>query len=116
MANISAVIIAFNESAVIEKTVTALSFCSEIIVIDSGSTDNTVELCKNLGCKVFHHPFSNFGDQKQYGFSLAANNWILSVDADEVLSDKLRTEIAAVFSKDAIAFQAFRVRFNSVYE
>jgi glycosyltransferase involved in cell wall biosynthesis len=91
--NISVFIIAFNEEAIISKCLEKLYWASEIIIVDSGSTDNTVAICKKYGAKVIFKPFENFGKQKQFALSQTSNNWVLSLDSDEVLSDKLIEEI-----------------------
>jgi glycosyltransferase involved in cell wall biosynthesis len=93
---VSAVLITFNEAAVIERCLRSLQWCDEIIVIDSGSTDATVELCRQWGAQVVHRPFTNFGDQKRFAVAHASNNWVLSVDADEYLSDELQDELQQV--------------------
>jgi len=93
MQSVTAVLITFNEEFNLKRTLPQLSWCDEIIVVDSGSTDNTVQLCKNFGCKVYHRDFDGYGTQKQYAVSLSRNNWILSIDADEVLSNQLVNEI-----------------------
>ena len=93
MQRVSAVLITLNEELNLKRTLLQLSWCDEIIVVDSGSTDNTVQLCRNFGCKVVHRAFDGYGTQKQFAVSLSRNNWILSIDADEVLSDSLVDEI-----------------------
>lgn len=92
---VSAVIITLNEAANLQKSLPKLSWCNEIIVVDSGSTDDTVAVAKQFGCKVVCRPFDNYGSQKKFAFGLADNNWILNIDADEVLSDYLVAEIQA---------------------
>jgi len=93
MQRVTAVLITLNEELNLKRTLPQLSWCDEIIVVDSGSTDNTVQLCRNFGCKVVHRAFDGYGSQKKYAVSLSRNNWILSLDADEVLSDELVDEI-----------------------
>lgn len=90
---VSAVMITFNESKNIRRTLSKLSWCDEIIVVDSYSTDDTVALCTAMGCKVFYRAFDGYGPQKQYAVSKAKNDWVLCLDADEVLSDALVDEI-----------------------
>lgn len=90
---VSAVIITLNESANLQKSLPKLAWCDEIIVVDSGSADDTIAVAKQFGCKVVSRPFDNYGSQKKFAFALAANNWILNIDADEVLSDDLVNEI-----------------------
>lgn len=90
---ISISIITYNEEKIIAKCLEKLRWADEILVIDSGSTDDTVTICESFGAKVIHHAFENFGAQKQFALDQTANDWVLSLDADEVLSDKLIDEI-----------------------
>lgn len=95
---ISAVIIAFNEENSIEKTIRSLSFCDEVVVVDSGSQDKTVELAQKCGARVITHPWSGFGPQKKIAVKEAQHHWVLSLDADEVASAELRTEILSILN------------------
>lgn len=91
---ISVTIITLNEEENIEKAIkSVLDLADEIIVVDSGSKDRTVEIAKKLGAKVFFRQFDNFANQKNYAVSKASNDWILAVDADEEISQKLAQEI-----------------------
>jgi glycosyltransferase involved in cell wall biosynthesis len=102
---ISVFIITFNEEKIIGKCLEKLSSFDEIIVVDSGSTDNTVAICESFGAKVIYRKFDNFGLQKQFALNQTKNDWVLSLDADEVLSDVLITEISNLdFSSDYIAY------------
>ena len=89
---ISVFIIAFNEEKIIRKCLEKLYWAAEIIVVDSGSTDKTVEICEEFGAKVIFNTFENFGKQKQFALNQTKNNWVLSLDSDEVLSDSLIKE------------------------
>ena len=93
MQKISVFIITFNEEKIIAKCLEKLSFANEIIVIDSGSTDKTEDICKKFNVKFIYNKFENFGIQKQFALQQTRNNWVLSIDADEVLSDELINEI-----------------------
>ena len=90
---VSAVIIAFNEEADIARALESVAWCNEVLVVDSGSTDRTIEICVAHGCKVLHREFRGYGEQKAFAVTQAANDWILSVDADEEVSPALRDEI-----------------------
>jgi glycosyltransferase involved in cell wall biosynthesis len=90
---IAAVIITKNEEANIERCLQSLAFCDEIIVVDSYSTDRTVETCKKYCAKVSSRAWTGYVDQKNYANSLASQDWILSIDADEQVSAELRQEI-----------------------
>lgn len=105
--NISCVIITLNEEENIRKTLEAVSWCDEIIVVDSGSEDKTIDICKEFDCKIFNREFKGYGGQKSYAVSLAKNNWILNIDADEVVSVNLKNEIESIFSKDEINYNGF---------
>lgn len=115
MAKVTAVIIALNEADRIEKTISAISCCNEIIVVDSGSSDQTIKVSKNLGCKVYENPFKSFGEQKKFGFDKAVNDWILSVDADEVMTPELNAEIESLFENKKPHCNGYRIRFRMVF-
>jgi glycosyltransferase involved in cell wall biosynthesis len=94
---ISAVLITHNEETNIEAALRSLEgIASEIIVVDSRSTDLTVKLARRFTDKVFERKWTNYSDQKNYANNLASNLWVLSLDADERLSPELRDEIQAL--------------------
>lgn len=93
MLPISTVIITLNEEYNLLNSLPKLTWSDEIIIVDSGSSDNTLSICKQFGCKIYHRKFEGYGDQKQFAVSLAKNKWILCLDADEVLTDELIEEI-----------------------
>jgi glycosyltransferase involved in cell wall biosynthesis len=97
---ISAVIITHNESRNIRRTLSRLYWCDEIVVLDSHSTDDTVAICREFGCRVFFKTFEGYGSQKKHAVELANNDWILCLDADEVLSDSLISEIITAFRQE----------------
>ncbi len=90
---ISACIITFNEEHNIGECLESLAWVDEIIVIDSGSTDRTEEICKKNGARFFVHSFTGFRDQKNAALEKASNDWIISLDADERVTAGLREEI-----------------------
>lgn len=94
---LSLVVITLNEEKNLRRCLQSVPFAQEIIVVDSGSTDRTVEIAKELGAKVVHQPWLGFGPQKQFAVDLAANRWVLSLDADEALSEDLQSEILQCF-------------------
>ncbi len=101
MNRISAVIIALNEAQRIARTIESLQdVVDEIIVVDSFSTDNTVEIAENMGCRVEKRQFAGFGAQRQYATSLTSNRYVLFIDADEVLSPMLRQTIIDLRKSD----------------
>lgn len=96
---ISACITCMNEEEKIEACLASLTWCDEIIVVDSYSTDRTVEICRKYTPNVFQHPWSGYIAQKNYIRSLAKNPWILFIDADEVVSPDLRNAIEEEFAR-----------------
>ncbi len=101
MAKLSAFIIAKNEEGRIEKAILSLkNLADEIIVVDSGSTDNTVEKAEKLGAKVIFNEWPGYVAQKSFGENLCENDWIINLDADEELSENLRSEIESLFKSD----------------
>jgi len=90
---LSAVVIAYNEADRIGDCLASLAFCDEVIVVDSYSTDDTVAICAAHGARVVQRAFDGYRSQKTYAASLAAHDWILSLDADERVDDVLRASI-----------------------
>ena len=97
MPKISAVIITCNEEMFIGKCLESLEgVADEIVVVDSFSTDKTEEICKKFNVRFVKHAFEGFRDQKNYALKLATYKNILSLDADEALSEKLRESILKI--------------------
>jgi glycosyltransferase involved in cell wall biosynthesis len=90
---LSAVMITLNELENLKRSLPSLSFCSEIVILDSGSTDGTVEYARSMGCKVHYREFDHFGAQKAHAVSLASNDWVFNLDADEWVSPELAFEV-----------------------
>lgn len=96
---VSVFIIAKNEAdRIISPIRSAVSWADEVIVIDSGSDDNTVEVSKALGADVHYYEWQGYGPQKIYGEGLCRNHWILNIDADETVSPELEAEIRQFFA------------------
>ncbi len=93
---ISATIITFNEERNIAAALDSVSWADEIIVIDSNSVDRTREIAAAKGARVLVNDWPGFSNQKQFAVDEAKYDWILSLDADERLTDKLRTEILTI--------------------
>ena len=90
---ITATIITWNEERNIARAMESLRCCDEIVVVDSGSNDRTAEIATKLGARVIESPWGGYARQKNYAAECAANDWILSIDADEALSEALEGEI-----------------------
>lgn len=97
MTKISAVIITYNEELFIDKCLSSIKgIADEIVVVDSFSTDGTEEICRKHNVRFIKHEFEGYKDQKKYALKQATYKNILSLDADEALSDSLRESILAV--------------------
>src|SRR5581483_7497724 len=90
---ITATIITLNEERNVARAIESLRCCDEIVVADSGSVDRTVELAANLGARVLETPWRGYAGQKNWVSEQASHDWILSLDADEALSEELEGEI-----------------------
>ena len=105
---LSAVVITRNEEKNIVRCLNSLEdVADEILVVDSFSTDGTAAICRQKGVDFVQHPFEGHIEQKNYALSVAKNDYILSLDADEALSDTLRRSILAV--KDSQAYDGYAV-------
>lgn len=108
MQKISAVIIAYNEEEHIGKCLESLrGIADEIIVVDSFSGDSTKEICNKYNVRFIEHAFEGYIEQKNFAISLAHNKYVLSLDADEELSDELRKSILAI--KDNILYDGYKL-------
>lgn len=90
---ISATIITLNEERNLARAIESLRCCDEIVVVDSGSADRTTEIAEKLGARVVECPWRGYAAQKNFASEQAAHDWILSIDADESLSEALEAEI-----------------------
>jgi glycosyltransferase involved in cell wall biosynthesis len=90
---ISATIVTLNEERNLPRALESLTCVDEIVVVDSGSADRTVEIARQYGARVIQRPWPGYAAQKNFAATSAANNWILAIDADESLSELLQAEI-----------------------
>ncbi len=93
---LSACVITYNEADRIEACVRSLSFCDEVIVVDSHSTDATRQLAESSGARVIERDWPGYRSQKEFAVKCAQNDWVLCLDADERVSEPLRQEIEAL--------------------
>jgi glycosyltransferase involved in cell wall biosynthesis len=105
---ISAVIITFNEEMNISDAIRSVDFADEVLVVDSESNDETREIAATSGARVIVQPWLGFGRQKQFATEQATHHRILSIDADERISGKLRSEIMAIRERDN-ALDGYRI-------
>jgi glycosyltransferase involved in cell wall biosynthesis len=106
MMKISATIITFNEERNIARVIESLRCCEEILVLDSGSNDRTVEIAGKLGARVEEASWHGYAAQKNIAAELATHDWILALDADESLSEALEAEIWHI-KKEGAKFEGY---------
>ena len=90
---VSATIITYNEERNLSRALESLRCADEIVVVDSGSSDRTVEIAQRLGARVIESTWQGYAKQKNFAADSASHDWILSLDADESLSEALEAEI-----------------------
>lgn len=95
---LSAVIITLNAASHLEACLRSLAFCDEIVVVDAGSTDGTVEIAERHGARVIPSEWRGFGRQKQFAVEQAMHDWVLCIDADERVGEPLRANIEAALA------------------
>lgn len=92
---VSVLILTYNEEANLPKCLASLSWCDDILVVDSGSTDTTVRIAEQAGARVITRKFDNFANQRNFGLSTGAlkHEWVLHLDADEVLTSDFQSAL-----------------------
>ena len=113
MTKLSVIIIAKNEEGNLRDCLESVAWVDEIVVVDSGSTDSTVAIAHEFTEQVYVHDWPGFGPQKNRALSYATGEWVLSLDADERVSDRLRDEIELVMREGA--YQAYDIPRLSSY-
>ena len=103
---ISATIVTLNEERNIARAIESLRCADEVLVVDSGSTDQTCEIAIRLGARVIEEPWRGYAGQKNFAAEAAENDWILSIDADESVTEELAAEILAL-KKDGVRFDGY---------
>lgn len=110
---LSIAIIAKNEERNIERCLKSVRWADEIVVVDNGSVDRTVEISRQYGAKVIHSAWLGFGRLKQLAVQSATNDWIFSIDADEEVSEVLRETISLILQQPH--YHGYRIKRQSFY-
>jgi glycosyltransferase involved in cell wall biosynthesis len=113
MQTISVIIPTFNEENYIQDCLRSVSFADQIIIIDSYSTDKTIALVNDFACEIIERKFDNFSNQKNEAIKSATSDWILFVDADERVTEKLRYEIQETLQNPK--HLAYKIKFPHFY-
>ncbi|TVZ55378.1 glycosyltransferase involved in cell wall biosynthesis [Lutibacter sp. Hel_I_33_5] len=110
MTKITAIIPTLNEQIHIEEAIGSVDFADEIIIIDSFSSDKTIELAKKHDVKIIQRQFDDFSSQKNFAIEKASNSWIYILDADERVTEELKNEILKTVKdpKDKVGFHIRR--------
>ena len=110
---VSAVVLTHNSADTLDRTLASLTWCGEIVVVDDGSTDDSVAIAEKSGAKIFRRALhGDFATQRNFGLSKARGEWVLFLDHDEEVSDALQKEIREVTDRKAAAqtYDAFLLR------
>lgn len=113
---LSIFIIARNEADRLPRTLeAACALSDDIVVVDSGSTDDTVALARSMGARVIHHDWPGYGPQKRFAEEHCQHLWLLNLDADEWMPQELVAEIRALFSDNGPAADGYEIRIAEVF-
>ncbi len=93
MSSLTALVLTRNEEEMLPLCLERLAWADEILVIDSGSTDRTVEIAESMGARVVYHQFSDFSSQCNFGWAEARSDWVLQIDADELVDSELAASV-----------------------
>jgi glycosyltransferase involved in cell wall biosynthesis len=99
--SISAFIVCCNEERQIRRCLESVKWCDEVIVVDSGSKDRTLDICREYTDKILHHDWQGYVIQKRFALQQCASEWVLNIDADEEVSPELQREIEEILVRDA---------------
>lgn len=111
---LSVAIITLNEEANLPRTLASVQFADEIVVVDSGSDDRTLEIAASCKARVFQEPWRGFAAQKNFAIEQCTGTWILSLDADEALTPELQNEIRLLLANNPTA-DAYLLRRRNLF-
>ncbi len=113
MPTLSVIIPTYNEASYIKDAIHSITFADEIIIIDSLSTDNTVNIAEPYATKILKRSFDNFSNQKNYALKYATGDWVLFIDADERITHSLQDEIKRTIASPKYA--GYKLNFPHFY-
>lgn len=113
--SLSVCIITYNEESCIRQCLRSVEWAEEIVVVDSFSTDKTVEICKEYTDRVYQRPFPGHVEQKNYALGLASHAWALCLDADECLSPELIREVQETLCQDDGTYSGYYLPRHTFY-
>ena len=93
--HVSVLVLTHNEELILPRCLNALLWCDDVVIVDSGSKDHTVDIARRCGARVFQRPFDNFASQRNYGLDNVVwkHEWILHLDADEIITEEFRKKL-----------------------
>ncbi len=100
MEKLSVFITTYNNADTLDKCLSSVAWADEIVVLDSFSNDNSLDIARRYGCKIQQHEFLGYGKQKQMALEQTSNDWVLLLDADEMLSPDLQKEIQSLLETE----------------
>lgn len=108
---ISVVVLTLNEAANLPRCLQSVAWSDDVVVLDSGSTDDTVELAREYGARVMTRAFDSFAGQRNHAMEHAGfrHPWVLHLDADEMVTDELRAELQGVAERESAPYPVYRV-------
>ncbi len=112
---ISAVVVCFNEEKNIERCLKSLLWTDEIVIVDSFSTDRTLDICRKYTDRIYQRRWKGINDQKRYAVSLARNEWVIVIDADEVVTEELKEEIKERLTADKGRYDGYMIKRHTYY-
>jgi glycosyltransferase involved in cell wall biosynthesis len=111
----SVAVVCRDEEDRIRACLESAGFADEIVVVDSGSTDRTMEIVKEFTDRAYHREWKGWRDQKSWAAQQCSHEWVLTLDADEAISPELKTEIEEVLSRERIIEQGFTIPRRTFY-
>lgn len=113
---LTAVVLTKNEEKKIKRCLGSLAFCDELIVVDDFSTDRTVEIAKRMGAVIYRRSVNgDFASQRNFALSKAKHDWVFFVDADELVTDKLRLEIVSKINNPLLQEVGYSIKRNNYF-